>query len=46
MSSIYRMRSITILGHQFREPLGISLGPYAITLMQQKLESGLDACAG
>ena len=39
-SSSSQVRSITILGRQFRAPLGRSLGPYSIPLTQQKLEFG------
>ena len=39
-SSSSQVRSITILGRQFRAPLGRSLCPYSIPLTQQKLEFG------
>ena len=35
ISSSSQVRSITILGRQFRAPLGRSLGPYSIPLTQQ-----------
>ena len=31
---------LSLLGRQFRAPLGRSLGPYSIPLTQKKLESG------